>query len=146
MTMRPDSRSRSTRRLSRLLGVQALYQWLITQQPLGEIEAFVVTESEEGQDADMDYFKDCFLGAVAHAESLRASVVKVMDRPLAELSPVEHAILLLSVYELSHHPEVPYRVVINEAIELAKSLGGNEGHRYINGVLDRLAPELRPHG
>lgn len=146
MTMRPDSRSRSARRLSRLLGVQALYQWLITQQPLGEIEAFVVTESEEGQDADMDYFKDCLLGAVAHAESLRASVVKVMDRPLAELSPVEHAILLLSVYELSHHPEVPYRVVINEAIELAKSLGGNEGHRYINGVLDRLAPELRPHG
>lgn len=146
MTMRPDTRSRSARRLSRLLSVQALYQWLLTQQPLGEIEAFVVTESEEGKDADMDYFKDCFLGAVNNAEALRESITKVMDRPLIELSPVEHSILLLSVYELCHHPEVPYRVVINEAIELAKSLGGNEGHRYINGVLDRLAPELRTHG
>lgn len=146
MTMRPDTRSRSARRLSRLLSVQALYQWLLTQQPLGEIEAFVVTESEEGKDADMDYFKDCFLGAVNNAETSRESITKVMDRPLIELSPVEHSILLLSVYELCHHPEAPYRVVINEAIELAKSLGGNEGHRYINGVLDRLAPELRPHG
>lgn len=146
MKMRPDSRSRSARRFSRLLSVQALYQWLLTQQPLGEIEAFVVTESEEGKDADMEYFKDCFLGSVSHVESLRESITKVMDRPLVELSPVEHSILLLSVYELCHHPEVPYRVVINEAIELAKSLGGNEGHRYINGVLDRLAPELRPHG
>ncbi len=144
--MRPDSRGRSARRLSRLLSVQALYQWLLAQQPLGEIEAFVVTESEEGKGADMEYFKDCFFGAVTHVESLRQSVTKVMDRPLVELSPVEHAILLLSVYELCHHPEVPYRVVINEAIELAKSLGGTEGHRYVNGVLDRLAPERRPHG
>jgi transcription antitermination protein NusB len=68
------------------------------------------------------------------------------DRPIQELSPVEHAILLLATFEFLHSPDVPYRVIINEAIELGKSFGGTDGHKYINGVLDKLAAQLRPHG
>jgi len=141
---RTDPRRRSTRRLSRLIAVQALYQWLLTGQELGAIEAFL-RESEDFPDCDAAYFQDCFIGAARQADALRERFGSQCDRPLAQISPVEHAILLLASYELSEHPEVPYRVVINEAVELAKSLGGNEGHRYINGVLDRLWPVLRPH-
>jgi N utilization substance protein B len=141
---RTDPRRRSARRLSRLIAVQALYQWLLTAQDLGAVEAFL-RESEDFANSDQEYFQACFLGAARQAEQLRAQFASQLDRPLAQISPVEHAILLLATYELSAHPEVPYRVVINEAVELAKSLGGNEGHRYINGVLDRLWPSLRPH-
>lgn len=141
---RADPRRRSTRRLSRLVVVQALYQWLLTGQDLGEIEAFL-RESDDFADCDEDYFQLCFLGAARGAEGLREKFIVQCDRPLAQISPVEHAILLLATFELSEQPQVPYRVVINEAVELAKSLGGNEGHRYINGVLDRLWPSLRPH-
>jgi N utilization substance protein B len=141
---RTDPRRRSTRRLSRLIAVQALYQWLLTAQDLGEVEAFL-HESDDFAECDEDYFRDCFLGAARQADQLREQFGAQCDRPLSQISPVEHAILLLASYELSAHPEVPYRVVINEAVELAKSLGGNEGHRYINGVLDRLWPSLRPH-
>lgn len=140
---RTDPRRRSTRRLSRLIAVQALYQWLLTGQDLGVVEAFL-RESEDFPGCDEAYFQDCFLGAARQADALRAQFGSQCDRPLAQISPVEHAILLLATYELTAHPEVPYRVVINEAVELAKSLGGNEGHRYINGVLDRLWPGLRP--
>ena len=141
---RIDPRTRSARRLSRLLAVQALYQWLMTGQDLGAIESFS-RESEDYAECDSAYFQSCFMGAARHAESLREHFLGLLDRPLNQISPVEHAILLLASHELIAHPEVPYRVVINEAVELAKSLGGNEGHRYINGVLDRLWGSLRPH-
>jgi N utilization substance protein B len=140
----PDARARSARRLSRLITVQSLYQWLIAHEELGAIEAFA-RESDDFAQADEAYFKDCFYGAVRQVEALQADIFPVLDRPLAQVSPVEQAILLLGAYELKAHPEVPFRVVINEGVELAKSLGGNEGHRYINGVLDRLAGQLRPH-
>jgi N utilization substance protein B len=78
--------------------------------------------------------------------ALREAFSSQLDRPIQELSPVEHAILLLASYEFLHVPEVPYRVIINEAIELGKSFGGTDGHKYINGVLDKLAIQLRPHG
>lgn len=141
---RIDPRTRSARRLSRLLAVQALYQWLMTGQDLGAIESFS-RESEDYAECDSAYFQSCFLGAARNAELLRDRFLSLLDRPLNQISPVEHAILLLASHELIDHPEVPYRVVINEAVELAKSLGGNEGHRYINGVLDRLWGSLRPH-
>jgi N utilization substance protein B len=143
-TNAPDARARSARRLSRLITVQSLYQWLIAHEELGAIEAFA-RESDDFAQADEAYFKDCFYGAVRQAEALQADIFPMLDRPLAQVSPVEQAILLLGAYEFKAHPEVPFRVVINEGVELAKSLGGNEGHRYINGVLDRLAGHLRPH-
>jgi N utilization substance protein B len=82
-------------------------------------------------------------GAAERAESLEAAITPFLDRPIGELSPIERAILLLGAYELAERLETPYRVVINEAIELTKSFGGTDGHRYINGVLDKLAPQLR---
>lgn len=140
---RNDAKSRGARRLSRLLAVQATYQWLLSAEEPGAIEAFS-RESEDYTSADQAYFEDCFYGVVRQADALRQTMSPALDRDLHLVSPVEHAILLLGCYELTHHIEVPYRVVINEAVELAKSLGGNEGHKYINGVLDRLAPLCRP--
>lgn len=138
-----SSRPVGARRQSRLVAVQSLYQWLLSAEEPGAIEAFA-QESEEFASADRAYYQDCFLGALRGADALRLAIERVLDRPLKQVSPVEHAILLLGSYELTAHPEVPYRVVINEGVELAKLLGGNEGHRYINGVLDRLAASLRP--
>lgn len=140
---RPDAKARGARRLSRLLAVQSTYQWLLSAEEPGAIEAFA-RESEDYASADRAYFEDCFYGVVRQSEDLRQRMRPALDRELGLVSPVEHAILLLGCYELVQHPEVPYRVVINEAVELAKALGGNEGHRYINGVLDRLAPLCRP--
>jgi N utilization substance protein B len=140
---RNDGKARSARRLSRLLAVQSTYQWLLSAEEPGAIEAFA-RESEDYAAADRAYFEDCFYGIVRQSAELREKMSPALDRDLHLVSPVEHAILLLGCYEFLHHIEVPYRVVINEAVELAKSLGGNEGHKYINGVLDRLAPLCRP--
>ncbi len=137
--------ARGARHLSRLIAVQSLYQWLLSHEDLGAIEAYA-RESEDFAQADADYYATLFYSAARQADALRETLAPVLDRPLHRVSPVEHAILLVGAYELAHQPEVPYRVVINEAIELTKELGGNEGHRYVNGVLDRLAPILRPHG
>ncbi len=143
-TSAPDARGRSARRLSRLITVQGLYQWLLSREEPGAIEAFARESDDFGQ-ADESYFNDCFYGTLRQVETLQEAMLPLLDRPLAQVSPVEQAILLLGAYELTAHPEVPFRVVINEGVELAKSLGGNEGHRYVNGVLDRLAGQLRPH-
>ncbi|MEN9829702.1 MAG: hypothetical protein RLZZ80_165 [Pseudomonadota bacterium] len=140
---RNDAKARGARRLSRLLAVQSTYQWLLSAEEPGAIEAFA-RESEDYAAADQAYFEDCFHGVVRQSAALREKMSPALDRDLQLVSPVEHAILLLGCYEFIHHLEVPYRVVINEAVELAKSLGGNEGHKYINGVLDRLAPLCRP--
>ena len=88
-------------------------------------------------------FKMLLLGTIGAAEDLTVMLTPLLDRPLAELSPVERGVLLLGAYELGHCPAVPYRVIINEAVELAKSFGGTDGHKYVNGVLDKLAPALR---
>ena len=143
--VRPDRLARGARRASRSLAVQGLYQWLVAQQDAGAIDAFL-REQEAYSRRDPEYFDRIFHGALRGAEPLRASFAAALDRPLEELSPVEHAILLLATYEFMKVPEVPYRVVINEAVELGKSFGGTDGHKYINGVLDKLASALRPHG
>ena len=142
---RPDRLARGARRASRSLAVQGLYQWLIAQQDAGAIDAFL-REQEAYARCDQEYFEQIFHGALRSAEELRAAFIAALDRPVEELSPVEHAILLLATYEFMHVAEVPYRVVINEAVELGKSFGGTDGHKYINGVLDKLASALRPHG
>ncbi len=144
-TGRLDRVSRGTRRASRSLAVQGIYQWLVSAEDAGAIDAFL-REQEAYQRCDQDYFNVCLHGVLRDAETLRERFVSQLDRPLVELSPVEHAILLLATFEFLHAPEVPFRVVINEAVELGKSFGGTDGHKYINGVLDKLATELRPHG
>jgi N utilization substance protein B len=142
---RVDRLARGTRRASRMLAVQGMYQWLVAGEDAGAIDAFM-REQEAYARCDADYFGQLLHGAIRESQALREVFIAKCDRTIAELSPVEHAILLLATYELMHSPEVPYRVVINEAVELGKAFGGTDGHKYINGVLDKLAATLRPHG
>jgi len=144
---RPDkagrSGGRSARRRARELVLQGLYQWLIGKQDLAAIESHLM-ESEGFDRADAAHLREVLHGAIEGADDLRAEFGRFIDRGVTELSPVEHAILLIGSYELKHRAEIPYRVVINEAVELAKSFGGTEGFKYVNGVLDKLALHLRP--
>lgn len=139
---------RSARRRAREYALQGLYQWLVGGQEAAAIEAHLREHDENHEfdtKCDVEHFREVLRGTIDAADGLRAEFIPYIDRPVAELSPVEHAILLIGAYELKHRPEIPYRVVINEAVELAKSFGGTDGFRYVNGVLDRVAASLRPH-
>lgn len=137
-----SSSARSPRRRAREFALQGVYQWLLADHPVASIEAHL-KEVAGFDKADQTLCFQLLRGTLAQAPTLEAEFGPFLDRPLAELSPVERAVLLLATYELSQCPQVPYRVVINEAIELTKSFGGSEGHRFVNGVLDKLAPRLR---
>ena len=134
---------KSPRRRAREFALQGLYQWQLSGNEVAAIEAHLagVTGFEK---LDRPLFDLLLRGAVAEAAELQAQIAPQLDRPYAELSPVERAILLMATFELKRHLEAPYKVVINEAIELAKSYGGTDGHKYVNGVLDKLAVLLRP--
>jgi N utilization substance protein B len=113
-------------------------------QDAGEIDAHI-RDNEEFQEADATWFKTLLHGVLREAPSLRERFMPYVDRPLSELSPIEHGILLIGSFELIHHIEVPYKVAINEAVELAKSFGGTDGFKFVNGVLDKMAADVRPH-
>jgi transcription antitermination protein NusB len=134
---------KTPRRLAREVAMQGLYQWRMTGNSLPVIEENLETDSEEWARADKPLALVLLRGAVENADELESAVAAFIDRPLEDISPIERAILLLGAYELTHRIETPYRVVINEAIELAKSFGGTDGHRYVNGVLDKFAPGVR---
>ncbi len=134
---------KSARRRSREFAVQGLYQWQINAADPTLIAADLM-QAKGFAEADEKHFRTLLHGVIGDAEALRAQIGECIDRPIRELSPVEHAILLLGAFELKHHIEIPYRVVINEAVELAKTFGGTDGFKYVNGVLDKLAPLLRP--
>ncbi|HXZ96486.1 MAG TPA: transcription antitermination factor NusB [Burkholderiales bacterium] len=141
-TTRPHS-ARSSRRRSREFALQALYQWQLSGDSADTLEKQLRTA--KGFDKlDEAYFLMLLRGAISGAREFEEKLQPNLDRPLKELSPIEHCILLLGAYELTHQPDVPYRVVINEAVELAKAFGGTEGHKYVNAVLDKLAAKLRP--
>jgi N utilization substance protein B len=133
---------RNTRRRSREFALQGLYQWQLTGKDPVMISA-ELAESTEFPKSDVGYFRTLLNGTVGHAAELEAQITPSLDRKFRELSPIERGILLLAGYELVHELEVPYRVVINEAVELAKIYGGTDGYKYVNGVLDKLAPQLR---
>lgn len=133
---------KSRRYCSRELVLQGLYQWRVAGGTINFIEA-QLRDTEEFQKADEKYFSNLLRHVLSHIETLEEQIQPCLDRPLKELSPVEYAILLISTCELANFPDIPYRAVINEAIELAKSYGGTEGHKYVNGVLDKLATQLR---
>jgi len=137
------SANRSARRRARELALQGLYEWLIGGHDSAEIEGHLM-EHEGFERADGEHFRLVLRGAIDDATALRADIARYIDREVKDLSPVEHAILLIGAYELKHRLEIPYRVVINEAVELAKGFGGTEGFKYVNGVLDKLAGQLRP--
>ncbi|MGB0127875.1 MAG: transcription antitermination factor NusB [Rhodocyclaceae bacterium] len=135
---------RSARRRAREVALQGLYQWQATGDSATAITEHL-SEAKSFGKADQPLFSQILQGVMTNAAELEATITPLLDRKLGELSPVERCILLVGAYELAHMPETPYRVVINEAIELAKAFGGTDGHRYVNGVLDKLAPQLRPH-
>lgn len=130
------------RRKAREFAVQGVYQWLLNHQPAADIVK-QLRDDPDYRKIDEKMFLALLNGVVDEAAALDQRLVVYLDRKPAELSPVEHAILLLGAQELLHHPEVPYRVVINEAVELAKIFGGTDGHKYVNGVMDKLAAEVR---
>ena len=134
--------TKTSRRRSREFALQGMYQW----QLAGTDAATIVRQLAEAKGfdkVDTDYFKALLEGAIADAPGLEQAIAPHLDRAFARLSPVERGILLLAGYELTHRPEVPYRAVINEAVELAKSYGGTDGYKYVNGVLDKLAAQVR---
>ena len=136
------NKNRSPRRRSREFALQALYQWLLNQDDASVIIEHI-RQAHGFDKADADHFVALVSGAIKQANTLREEIKPLLDRTIEELSPVEHAILLLGSQELTAHLEIPYRVVINEAVELTKSFGGIDGHKFVNGVLDKLASKLR---
>ncbi|MFZ2290640.1 MAG: transcription antitermination factor NusB [Halopseudomonas yangmingensis] len=132
----------SARRKARSLALQALYSWQMADQPLNEIEAQFLVDNDFTK-VDGAYFSELLTGVPRNLTELDGMLDSVIDRPLQEVDPVELAILRIGVYELSKRIDVPYRVVINEGIELAKTFGATDGHKYVNGILDKLAPRLR---
>jgi N utilization substance protein B len=137
------NKNRTPRHRAREFALQGLYQWLLNNEPAATVAKHI--RAAHGFDkADSEYFTELLNGAIAQSVELRETIAPTVDRPIAEISPIEHAVLLLGAWELKNKIEIPYRVVINEAVELTKSFGGIDGHKYVNGVLDRLAGELRP--
>jgi len=139
----PTKRRSNPRHRAREFVLQGLYQWLVGGQDVVAIEAQAA--GVPGFDkADQVLYISLLNQSLDHAASLQDLLRKHLDRPWAEISPIERSILLLAACEFSRFPETPYRVVLNEAIELAKDFGGTDGHKFVNGVLDKLATELRP--
>ena len=129
------------RRKARQLILQALYQWLLTDSELPDISK-QFHEQNQGK-IDWEFFDEVLPGVLKSVEALDKHLHPLLDRKLEALDPIEKALLYLGTYELANRIDVPYRVVINECVELAKMFGATESHKYINGVLDKLAPELR---
>jgi N utilization substance protein B len=131
------------RRKSRELALKGLYQYLLSPKELRLILREMADEPDFAR-ADEAYFRNLLEGVYDQIPELDTRITKFLDRPIEELSPIEHAILLISAYELIFDVSIPYRVAINEGVELAKLYGGTDGHKYVNGVLDKLAAEARP--
>ena len=140
--VKQNSPAKSTRRRARELALQGVYQWRLTDGDKIQIEKHILEEKGKGR-YDAEFFSKLLLGTLANHAELEVSVTQHLDRTLNELSPIEFSVLMLGAYELIHNPEIPYRVIINEAVELAKTFGGTDGHKYVNGVLDKMAAQVR---
>lgn len=127
---------------ARRCAVQALYEWQMTGGDPARIAAQFLAD-EDLRKADSDYFRELVHQVPARLAEIDAALEPFLDRPLAQVDPVERAILRIGGYELTQHPDLAYRIVINEAVELAKVFGAEQGHRYVNGVLDKLARAVR---
>ncbi|HEU4858007.1 MAG TPA: transcription antitermination factor NusB [Rhodanobacteraceae bacterium] len=133
----PAARTRARRR-----AVQALYAWELGGNAMHKvIEDF--RSEQDMQIADLEYFEDLLRGVEAHCKELDAGLTPFLDRDIERVDPIERAVLRLAAYELRHRLDVPYRVVLNEAVEVTKRFGADQGHTYVNGVLDKLARQWR---
>ena len=131
-----------SRKIAREFTLQGVYAWLVG----GADVTLIITnlkDDEQFKRADETFFRTLIHGVIKEEDMLSSRISPLLDRPLAELSPIERGILLIGAYELLHCPDVPWRVAINEGVELAKKFGGTDGHKYINGVLDKLAQDVR---
>lgn len=133
----------SPRRKARELAVQAVYSWQLSQNSVTDIEANFLTDNSSRR-FDIDYFQQLFRGVTSTVSELDAAISPHVDRPLDDVDHVEKSILRVAIYELSDCQDVPYRVVINEAIELAKSFAADDSHKFVNGVLDKAVKLIRP--
>lgn len=141
-------RSLTPRRRAREYALQGIYQWLVIKNAGGfaDVGAIAKQLAEDPAFAkcQKELFANLIQGVTDHADGLQIQIAPHLDRPMEELSPVEYGALLIGAYELAHDIATPYRVAINEAVELAKTFGGTDGHKFVNGVLDRMAQALRP--
>ena len=135
--------AKSQRRRSRELALQGLYEWLLSGADVASIDAHM-REHDGFEKCDSVHFDALLRGCIEQAAQIDAALARHVDRKTTELSPVEHGVLMIGVYELMHCIDIPYKVAINEAVELAKAFGGTDGHKYVNGVLDKSAADLRP--
>ena len=142
MSSHTEVRARHRRSRARRLAVQALYSWQLAGEPVEDIYGYY-SEDRDFERTDAAYFKELLLEITSDCESLNILLAQYADRDLARLTPVEHAILWVGMFELRDHLEVPHAVVINEAVELSKKFGAENGYRYVNAVLDRAAEDLR---
>lgn len=134
--------AKSLRHRARELAMQGVYEWRLSAKSAALIEKATLAEKSIGR-YDLALFSQLLRGVIAESDALAERLTPHLDRPVSEISPVEFSVLLLGAYELIHQPEVPYRVVINEAVELGKTFGGSDGHKFVNGVLDKLAAQVR---
>jgi N utilization substance protein B len=139
-----DRRATNARAVARRLAVQAIYRWQLNDGPWQD----VLREFADAQDmpkADREYFRELIEGVCGARAQLDIDLAQWTDRPAVQLDPVEHAVLLVAVFELTARPEVPFRVVLNEAVNLTRRFGATDGHKFVNAVLDRAARAVRSH-
>ncbi|AKH89745.1 transcription antitermination factor NusB [Edwardsiella tarda] len=134
----------AARRRARECAVQALYSWQISKNDIADVEYQFLSE-QDVKDVDVNYFRELLSGVASNADYLDGLMAPVLSRQLDELGQVEKAILRVSIYELSKRQDVPYKVAINEGVELAKTFGAEDSHKFVNGVLDKIAPQVRPN-
>jgi len=141
---KPAAAGHRARSHARRLALQALYQIQINPRPLAAVQSEFAADPE-AERVDIDYFRALITAIEPHREALDLRLAALCEIPPHELDPIEHAVLWLGMHELESRPELPYRVALAEAVELAKQFGATDGHKFVNAVLDRAARELRPH-
>lgn len=134
----------NVRRQSRSLAVQGIYSWQVSKNPIGDIEQQLLLE-QNTKHLDVGFFQDLLRGVVVNLNVIDDALKPFVERPFEEIDLVEKAILRVSAYELKFRPDVPYKVVINEAIELAKAFAADDSHKFVNGILDKAVRLLRPN-
>lgn len=138
------TRGTSPRARAREFALQAIYQYMVGKNDMSEVDRF--TRDLDGfHKCNAEHYDAIIYGCAREASALNAELVKYLDRPWNEISPIEHAVMWIGTYEYLHCTDVPWRVVLNECIELAKTFGGTDGHKYVNGVLNKLGKALRPN-
>jgi N utilization substance protein B len=139
---KPFSVNPRDRRWARRFCMQALYQWEITHQDINTIEAQFL-QDENIERVDLAYFKELISGVIEQLDLIQSYIKRYVDRPVSEVDPIELSILRIAIFELLKRRDVPYKVVVNEALELAKAFGATDGYKFVNGILDKVAREAR---